>query len=83
MIVAYADRIAMAPTLEMALLEIFADEDEAIAQPPAIDESLEDLAARAWQHYQAAQTCLATGDWTCYGAEQAQLEEILRRMAGE
>ncbi|MGC9520573.1 MAG: UPF0182 family protein [Anaerolineae bacterium] len=83
-IVAYADEVAMAPTLDMALLAVFGDGGEGLtAQPPAGTDSLVDLAARAWEHYQAAQACLAEGDWICYGAEQAQVEEILRLMAGE
>ncbi len=84
-IVAYGDRIAMAPSLDLALLEVFEDGAATVVDPlmPPGSESLEDLASRAWQHYQAAQVCLSEGDWMCYGQEQAQLERLLRMMADE
>lgn len=84
-LVAYADRVAMAPTLEEALLQMFAG-DEVVGDtsvPPTGDQTLEELAARAWQHYQAAQACLQDADWDCYGTEQSQLEALLRRMADQ
>jgi len=92
-LVAYADRVAMAPTLDEALLQIFAqggsgDADSAESADSGIvalaqNESLEDLAGRAWQHYQAAQACLEAADWSCYGREQALLESALKLMVGE
>lgn len=85
-LVAYADKVAMAPTLEEALLEVFgaAQEMGLPAGSASGDESStsEALALEAWQHYQAAQVCLSRGDWVCYGEEQAALERLLRLMAG-
>ncbi|MGC9469864.1 MAG: UPF0182 family protein [Anaerolineae bacterium] len=83
-LVAYADRIAMAPTLDSALMQIFTTEGPPDAVPGlAPSGSLQGLAAQALEHYEAAQACLSAGDWVCYGAEQTQLELILRQMAGE
>ncbi len=87
-IVAYQDQLAMAPTLDVALLQVLgAREDAPIEdEPPTIgppgDEDMEALAGQAWERYQTAQACLAAGDWVCYGREQAALEEILRQMVG-
>ena len=92
-LVAYADRVAMASTLEEALLQIFiqggiGDADSAGSAEsgilaPGESESLEELAGRAWQHYQAAQACLEAADWSCYGREQSLLERALELMVGE
>ncbi len=84
-LVAYGDRIAMAPTLDEALLQVItADIAE---QPPdlrpPLEGTLEELAQQAWEQYEAAQACLAQGDWECYGQEQAALEETLRAMVEE
>jgi hypothetical protein len=82
-IVAYEDRVAMAPTLETALLQVFG-EATAADVPMTPEGTMEALAQQAWEHYQAAQTCLVEGDWTCYGQAQAALEQVLRAMvAGE
>ncbi len=87
-IVAYNDRVAMAPTLSEALLRVL--EGAAGEQAPletgegaAPTGDLATLARKAWEHYQAAQACLAQGDWACYGHEQDALEEVLRAMVGE
>ena len=92
-LVAYADRVAMAPTLDEALLQIFAQSGAGEAgstesadlgiSAPAESESLEELAGRAWRHYQAAQACLEVADWSCYGREQALLGSALELMVGE
>lgn len=81
-IVAYADRIAMAETLEEALLQVLGNGDSSTPNATTAGD-VETLAAQAWEHYQAAQACLEAGDWTCYGQEQTSLEEILRTMVGE
>ncbi len=85
-LVAYADRVAMAPTLEDALAEVFGA--PARAAPGTAPESpgdgtLEALATEAWERYQAAQTCLENGDWICYGEQQSRLELVLQEMIGE
>lgn len=83
-IVAYDDRVVMAETLDEALLQVLNGGGVATGAPSAStpEGNLESLAAQAWERYQAAQACLATGDWTCYGREQAALEAILRALVG-
>jgi hypothetical protein len=85
-IVAYADRVAMAPTLDAALVQVLSG-GEPVVEPedgaPAVEGAIEDLAQQAWERYQAAQACLEAGDWVCYGQEQAALEELLRAMVRE
>jgi hypothetical protein len=84
-IVAYDERVAMAPTLDEALVQVLTGREvDGETQPfvtPEGDTDLETLAQQAWEHYQAAQTCLQQGDWNCYGREQSALEQILRAMA--
>jgi hypothetical protein len=81
-IVAYEDKVAMAPTLNDALIQVFQGSgNEGTAFDPDMTRSLEQLAQEALKHYESSQSCLATHDWGCYGIEQAQLESILRRMA--
>jgi len=82
-IVAYGYRVAMTPTLEESLMQVLNGGMAAPSTPTTPSGDLETLAAQAWEHYQAAQACLAVGDWTCYGREQAALEEALRAMVGE
>ncbi|MGC9349098.1 MAG: UPF0182 family protein [Anaerolineae bacterium] len=84
-IVAYGDRIAMAPTLQASLMQVFSDVPTEEIEPtvPAEEQSLESLADQAWQHYQAAQACLAEGNWACYGAAQERLRSVLELMVGE
>lgn len=81
-LVAYEERVAMAPTLQEALIQAIAG--EAVEEPgeTSLEGDLESLAEQAWERYQAAQACLERGDWSCYGREQAALEEILQTMAG-
>ncbi len=84
-IVAYDERVAMAPTLDEALVQVLIGrEGNGETQPfvtPERDMDLDTLAQQAWEHYQAAQACLQQGDWSCYGREQDALEQILRAMA--
>jgi uncharacterized protein len=85
-IVAYADRVAMAATLDDALEQVFGSAGVAATdQAPVtgVDETVDALAVEAWERYQAAQACLENGDWACYGEEQSRLELVLRRMIGE
>ena len=85
-IVAYANRVVMAPTLDSALVQVITGE-ETVVEPedgaPAVEGEIEELAQQAWERYQAAQACLEAGDWVCYGREQAALEELLRAMVRE
>ncbi len=81
-IVAYGERVVMAPTLAEALL-LTLDEEIAPITPGELPEGdLATLAERAWEHYQAGQICLQAGDWECYGREQRALEAVLEAMLG-
>lgn len=88
-LVAYNEEVVMAPTLDEALAQLldgsgeYSDGGTDSGTPPILGDNLETLALQALEHYQTGQTCLAQGDWTCYGREQAALEEILRMMANE
>jgi uncharacterized protein len=85
-IVAYADRVAMAPTLETALLEVFGSAAATPSGQASVapgGEVTETLAMEAWEYYQAAQACLESKDWVCYGEQQSRLELVLRQMIGE
>lgn len=90
-IVAYGDHVAMAPTLDEALLEVLTasgiedvpEQTTETGNGPTPQGDLESLSEQAWEHYQAAQICLGESDWECYGREQAALEQILRAMVGE
>jgi len=45
-----------------------------------VEGEVADLILQADAHYQAAQGCLETGDWTCYGAEMDALEQALQAL---
>ncbi|MBN2004142.1 MAG: UPF0182 family protein [Anaerolineae bacterium] len=93
-IAAYNERVVMEPTLDKALTQLLLGSEEYTGgetgfgegtdsgTPTSPETNLETLAQQALDHYQAGQTCLEQGNWTCYGQEQAAMEEILRIMAG-
>jgi uncharacterized membrane protein (UPF0182 family) len=87
-IVAHGNQIAMEPTLEQSLARIFsglaptaaaAAPSRAAATPPEAP-SGRSLGQRAWDIWGRAQDALRRGDWAQYGAEQKQLEEVLRAL---
>jgi len=87
-IVAYGNRLTMAPNLELALGEMFGEGARprpaaaaAPGAPPEAPATLEDLAARARDAFEAAQTARRDGDWAAYGEHLNELESILGRMA--
>ncbi len=86
-VVAYANQIAMEPTLEQSLARIFGGRPTpgaAALTPPAARESvpgMAPLAQRALEIWNRAQEALRRGDWSAYGSEQKQLEETLRALA--
>ncbi|MDP9368378.1 MAG: UPF0182 family protein [Chloroflexota bacterium] len=96
-IVASNERVVMEPTLAGALASLTAPTagDAPLPAPPdAVTEAplpsapdvspaQADLAQQALDAYTRGQAALARGDWTAYGAEQANLEAILRQLAGE
>lgn len=82
-IVAYRDQIAMEDSLQAGLERIFGAAAAAGPTPtpgpgptPAADD-VAALARSAQAHYDRAQECLKSGDWACYGAEQAALQQNL------
>ena len=88
-IVAYANQIAMEPTLEQSLARIFSglapsSAAAATARPapgPAPPTADRTLGQRAWEIWSRAQEALKRGDWSQYGAELKRLEEVLRSLS--
>lgn len=93
-IVAYENRIAMQPTLDLALRELFAQPTApgpaapgpAAPDPAAPDAeagpepSWQQLAKEAATHWDAAQDAARVGDWTGHGAALDQLGDTLERL---
>ena len=86
-IVAHQNQIVMEETLEAALDRLFpSGEARPAGAAPAVPAvargggDLEDLPARALQHYQRAMKAQRDGDWALYGEEVRQLGEVLERM---
>ncbi len=85
-IVAHGSRIAMRPTLAEALADVFSGEATAATGPSdesaaeVLTDDVATLAQSAQDHYNAAQLCLADGDWICYGREQAALQAALQAL---
>ncbi len=83
-IVAHGSHIAMGDTLAEALAGVFSGQ----TTRPVVEETdesipIDDLSAlviSAQTHYEAAQECLAQGDWTCYGQEQDALQATLEAL---
>jgi uncharacterized membrane protein (UPF0182 family) len=85
-IVAHQNQIVMEETLEAALQRLFAGSrppapgpGEPVAQA-ATARGLEDLAARAREHYALALKAQREGDWARYGEEIKRLGEVLERL---
>ncbi len=87
-IVAYGSRIAMEETLAEGLARVIGSDFEAEEPgtpetvPAELEGDVADLVLQADVHYQAAQDCLMTGDWTCYGREMEALEGVLEALMG-
>ncbi|MBI5136439.1 MAG: UPF0182 family protein [Nitrospirae bacterium] len=90
-IVAYGNKLAMEPNLELALRAIFGKgvpvpsggAAPGGARPPqgiARSESMEDLAARSQDAFNRAQDASRAGDWAAYGEALKELEAALKRM---
>jgi uncharacterized membrane protein (UPF0182 family) len=82
-IVAYGNRIAMEETLTEALAQVMVGEEiaqEPEAPLPTLEGDVADLVLQADAHYELAQECLQTGDWTCYGREMDALEQVLEAL---
>jgi uncharacterized membrane protein (UPF0182 family) len=90
-VVAYANQIAMEPSLELSLQRIFGGRlggmERVEGQPargaPSLavtDAVAVGLAQRAWDAWQKAQEALRRGDWSGYGEEQKRVEDALRQL---
>jgi uncharacterized membrane protein (UPF0182 family) len=85
-IVVYGNRIAMTETLAASLAQVMgaasAAPEPPVAEPtsPPVEGDVAALVEQANQHYQAAQDCLQTGNWTCYGQEMDTLEQVLQAL---
>jgi uncharacterized membrane protein (UPF0182 family) len=88
-IVAYGNRIAMEETLAKGLARVLGTEpvaqepDAPETLPPLLDSDVANLVLQADGHYAAAQACLSSGDWTCYGIEMDALEQVLEALVNE
>ncbi len=87
-ITAWNKRVAMAPTLEESLKELFAPQKEAplpapvapTQAPQAPGPEAPDLSRQALEHYNAARQALNTGDWAEYGRQLDLMEQALKAM---
>lgn len=86
-IVVHGSHIAMDETLSGALSEVFSGQapviteiEEQLPEQPAPTGDVAELVKIAKEHYDKAQECLAVGDWTCYGQEQANLSQTLNAL---
>jgi uncharacterized membrane protein (UPF0182 family) len=85
-IVAYGNRIAMTETLAASLAQVMGTASAAPEPPvteptsPPVEGDVAALVQQANQHYQAAQDCLQTGNWTCDGQEMDTLEQVLQAL---
>ena len=91
-IVASQNRVVMRNSLDEAIAALVGNEPVAPntgvatvpgnATAPAGSTSADARAADALNHYQRAQDALKTGDWTTFGNELAQVQQILQQIAG-
>ena len=91
-IVAYADKIEMKPTLPEALQAVFGGklgEAEAAPLPPAEQvpmqvgtegQSVNELARKADQYFQKAMESLRSGNWAQYGQCQEDLRKVIQEL---
>ncbi|MBN1314684.1 MAG: UPF0182 family protein, partial [Anaerolineales bacterium] len=86
-IVVHGSQIAMGETLADALVSVFSGQAPAFTEPIEGTEeqsvptgSIAELVKIAQEHYDAAQQCLAKGDWACYGQEQENLSQTLQAL---
>jgi len=80
-IVAYADKVEMAPDLESALLAIFGERPAPEPGEPA-EPGLPADAARARDLYDQAMQAQRAGDWAEYGRLVEELGRVLDELAG-
>ncbi len=88
-VTAFGEKLEMRQTLDDALRAIFSAESvPALATEQAVagiqpQQTLPQMAAKALEHYNRAKDYLKKGDWTGYGRELNQLQQILQNMAGK
>lgn len=92
-IVASQNKVIMRPTLTEAINDLVGGGPTVVpsasplapgtTQQPAPATGTDTAkATEALGHYQKAQDALKTGDWTTYGSELAQVQQILQQLAG-
>jgi uncharacterized protein len=88
-IVASADRVQMAPTLDdavTALLEgggtVIAPPSEGAEEPGGPAQSTDELVREAMEHLNASEQAARNGDWAAYGRELQAAKETLSRALG-
>lgn len=85
-VVAYGHRIAMEETLAAGLARVMGVaitvEQPSGPEPPLSppEGDVANLIRQADAHYQAAQECLRSSDWACYGTEMDALEQVLQAL---
>jgi uncharacterized membrane protein (UPF0182 family) len=91
-IVAYADKVSMEPSLQAALLKVFGEQSataegsagaSANATQSAGQGSPKDDASLAERLYSQAVAAQKSGDWATYGARLKELGAVLKRLAAE
>jgi len=89
-VVSYKNRVAMANSLSAGLAQVLGETPvvEQPSQAPTAGQEpseplptgAEEVVRSAQAHYEAAQACLARGDWACYGEELEALERDLNTL---
>ena len=90
-IVSHSGEVVMGLNLQDAIEKVFggklsADEQKVVQQAPQIpltaleDGDVKNAVQGLTDHFGAARQALAEGNWTKYGAEMAQAEELLRQL---
>jgi uncharacterized membrane protein (UPF0182 family) len=77
------DRLASSATSVVQTVDVPADVEPAadgVTPVPAVDATLQSLAAEAQKHLEAASAAQREGDWARYGEELKRLEAVILRM---
>jgi hypothetical protein len=83
-IVVYNNQVAMADTLQEAILKAFGAAPVTPGQTPVtITPQLQNLAAQALDLYEKAVAAQKNGDWATYGTLLNQLNAVLKQLAGQ
>jgi len=88
-VVVYGSQVVMESTLEEALERIFGNRPATpkaspppspTPVPPSAPAGLQNLAARAMEHYHRAEQASRQGDWAAFGSELKRLKGVLEEM---